>query len=385
MNAMPSLSPVTPQSLAAFDALLADIRARRAEIEARQAMPGDIVAAFQAHGVYRALVSRQFGGDARSPAEFCRMIEAISRADGSAGWVASFGAAATYLASLPLDTLKTIYADGPDVVFAGGLFPPQPAARTPEGLRVSGRWRFGSGSPGASLIGVGVVIKDDETGGLPRMAVLPADKVTIEPNWNVIGMQGTGSHDLVVEDVLVPEDWTFIRGGAPTLDEPLYRYPAMALAAQVLAVVGLGVARAALDEIVEMASVKTSITGGPRLGDRPWTQIEVARQEASLNAARSWFYEATEALWARVQAGQALTAADVTPMRLASIHAAQVAAQVAQAVFRLAGTTAIFVDHPLSRHVRDAMVVSQHAFLSEGHQQAAGRILLGGEGAPSFP
>ena len=386
MSVLTSLSPVAPAPMtSSFEALLADIRARRSEFEARQSVTPDIIEAFQAHGVYRAMVSKRFGGDAKSPAEFCRLIETISQADGSAGWVASFGAAATYLACLPLETLEAIYANGPDVVFAGGLFPPQAAVRTEAGLRVSGRWKFGSGSPGASLIGVGVVIKDDDTGGLPRMAVMPADKVRIQENWNVIGMQGTGSHDLIVEDVVVPEAWTFIRGGEPTLDEPLYRYPSMALAAQVLAVVGLGVARAAIDEISLVASAKTSITGAPQMGQRPWVQIEIARQEALLCSARAWFYEATETLWAKVLTGEALTPRDVVPVRLASIHAAQVAAQVAQAIFRLAGTTSIYLDHALSRHVRDAMVVAQHAFLSEGHYQGAGRILLGGESLPGFP
>jgi alkylation response protein AidB-like acyl-CoA dehydrogenase len=372
-------------SLSAVAELTAELRARRGEFEARQQIPRDVVEAFRRIGVYRALVSPRFGGDGRSPAEFCRLIETISAADGSAGWVASFGAAATYLAALPLETLETIYADGPDVVFAGGLFPPQPAERTPDGLRVSGRWQFASGSPGADLIGVGVLIKDDQTGGLPRMAVMPAAKIRIEENWDVIGMRGTGSHDLVVDDVLVPEAWTFVRGGKPTFDEPLNRYPAMALAAQVLAVVGLGVARATIDELTGRLGAKVSIVGGAKLTDRPQTQIEVARAEAALRAARAWFYEATEEAWATACAGEPASLQATTHLRLASINAGRIGADVAQSMFRLSGTSGIYNSHPLSKHVRDAMVVAQHAFLSEGHVQAAGRILMGGEGQPGFP
>jgi alkylation response protein AidB-like acyl-CoA dehydrogenase len=145
-----------------------------------------------------------------------------------------------YLASLPAETLEQVYAEGPDVVFAGTIFPPQKAVRVEGGYRVSGRWPFGSGSPGAELIGVGIKTDDPTGTGLPRMAVMPAHKVRIEPNWDVIGLKGTGSHDLVVEDVFVPEAWTFVRGAPPTIDLAAYRYPSMALAAQVLAVVGLG-------------------------------------------------------------------------------------------------------------------------------------------------
>lgn len=385
MQIQGALAKDAESSSISLEALTAQLRGRRAEFEAGKRIPQDVVDKFRRLGVYRALVSPRFGGDGKSPAEFCRLIEVLSAADGSAGWVASFGASATYLAALPLETLQAIYADGPDVVFAGGLFPPQPALRTPEGLRVSGRWQFASGSPGADLIGVGVMIKDDDTGGLPRMAVMPAAKVRIEENWDVIGMQGTGSHDLVVEDAVVPESWTFVRGGAATLDEPVSRYPAMGLAAQVLAAVGLGVARAAIDELTGKLGGKVSIVGGGKLIDRPQVQIEVARAEAQLHAARSWFYETTEEVWSAACAGKPVTPALGARLRLAAIHAARTGSDVAQSMFRLAGTSAIYNAHPLSRHVRDAMVVAQHAFLSEGHYQAAGRILTGGEPQPGFP
>ena len=80
-------------------ALLADIRARRSEFNAAQRLPDDIFDGFKRLGVYRAMVAKRFGGEERTPAEFCRLIEAISEADGSAGWVASFGSGARYLAA----------------------------------------------------------------------------------------------------------------------------------------------------------------------------------------------------------------------------------------------------------------------------------------------
>ncbi|OXH87666.1 acyl-CoA dehydrogenase, partial [Burkholderia multivorans] len=89
----------------------------------------------------------------------------------------------------------------------------------------------------------------------PRTAVFRAADVEIVENWNVVGMQGTGSHDLRVNDRFVAEAWTFVRGGEPTVDEPLYRYPTIAYAAQVLAVVNLGLARAALDVVNRMSGV----------------------------------------------------------------------------------------------------------------------------------
>ncbi len=368
-----------------WPALLADIKARREEFMAKRLTPQDIVDRLKNLGVYRALVSRKFGGDERSPAEFCRLLEKIAVADGSVAWVASFGVSATYLAALPEPTLRKIYANGPDVVFAGGLFPLQPAKRTAGGFLVNGSWKFGSGSIGASLIGVGITVEADQSGGLPRVAVMPASQVEIRPNWDVMGLQGTGSHDLVVDNILVAEEWTLIRGGAPSVDSAIYRYPSMAFAAQVLAVVGLGVARSALNDVIEMSGGRVSITGAPKLADRAHVQLAVAKAETALRSARAFFYEMTESVWATVQSGAKPSVEEVSLLRLAATNAAHVGADVARIAFGLAGTTAIYNGHGLSRALNDGLVVAQHAFLGEGTFQSAGRILLGLPAAPGFP
>lgn len=311
-----------------MDQLLRDIRSRRKEFEAQRFISQDIIDRFKKIGVYRALVSKRFGGDERSPAEFCRLIETIAAADGSAGWVASFGIGGVYLAALPLTTLEKLYANGPDVVFAGGIFPPQPAELVEGGYKVSGRWSWGSGSMGAEVVGAGILPKNAEGSGLPRMAVMPREKVQIAPNWDVMGLLGTGSHDIVVKDVVVPEEWTFVRGGAPSLDSPLYRYPTLAFAAQVLTVVGLGIARAAIDEVLGMAVGRASVTGAPNLGERVYVQLEMAKIEAELRAARSWFYGAIDDVWQVLLAGGRPSDEQVSMLRLSTTHASRVAADV---------------------------------------------------------
>lgn len=358
-----------------MDALIAMIRARREAFQAAGHVDAETVRAMQAAGLYRALVPARFGGDERSPADFLRMIERVAIADGSAGWVASFGVSHTYLASLPAETLAAVYAESPDIVFAGAIFPPQAAEMVEGGYRVSGRWSFASGSPGASLIGVG--IKGGPSGGLPLVAVMPADKVEIVPDWDVIGMRGTGSYDVVARDVFVPTEWTFVRGSAASIDLPVYRYPSMAIAAQVLAVVGLGVARAAIDHLVALATKRASITGAPLLAERAHVQIAVAQAEVALRAARAIFYEVTEEAWAMLQAGDAVPPEHIVLIRLAATNAARIGADVARKVFEQAGTAGIFNSSPLSRYLQDAAVVAQHAFLTEGTWQSAGQGLLG--------
>ncbi len=105
----------------------------------------------------------------------------------------------------------------------------------------------------------------------------------------------------MADRVIVPEDWTFIRGGKPQMDDIIFRYPAMALAAQVLAVVALGAARSALDWVRSDALARTSITGAPSPAARAYVQIDFARAEGLLAGARSAFYDAIETGWRQME------------------------------------------------------------------------------------
>jgi alkylation response protein AidB-like acyl-CoA dehydrogenase len=369
---------------AGLDDLLQDIRKRRKEFEAQRFISPDIIQGFKKVGVYRALVAQRFGGDEKSPAEFCRLIERISQADGSAGWVASFGIGGIYLAALPLATLEKLYANGPDVVFAGGIFPPQPAEMVDGGFKVNGRWSWGSGSMGAEVVGAGIVPKNGDGSGLPRMAVMPREKVQIAPNWDVMGLLGTGSHDIVVKDVVVPEEWTFVRGGPASLDTPLYRYPTLSLAAQVLTVVGLGIARAAIDEVLGMAAGRASVTGAPNLGERVYVQLEIAKIEAELRAARAWFFEAIDDVWQVLVAGGKPSEHQVSMLRLSTTHASRVGADVARRAQMLSGGTGVYESSPLAAQVRDAQMITQHAFMGDITYQNAGAMLFGLKPLPGY-
>ncbi|MEV0388700.1 hypothetical protein [Nonomuraea sp. NPDC050643] len=119
---------------------------------------------------------------------------------------------------------------------AATLFPIQQATPTERGFRVSGRWKFASGCMAADIVCVGIP-GDDATSGKPRGALVRPGRLEIVQDWDVVGMQGTGSFDLIAKDVEVDREWTFIRGGEPVIDEPLYRYPAITYAAQSLSVV----------------------------------------------------------------------------------------------------------------------------------------------------
>ncbi|AEA60185.1 acyl-CoA dehydrogenase family protein [Burkholderia gladioli] len=382
----PAAVAVDPRPLSAMDELVEVIVARRDEFERLSHVPRDVIDLFKRVGIYRAATPKRFGGDARAPAEFLEMIETIATADGSAAWVASFGSANIYLAALPLETQARIYASGPDQAFGAGLFPVQKVQRADGGWQIDGTWKFASGCKGADWLGVGIDtgIQGDGAPNKPRTAVFPASEIEIVENWNVVGMQGTGSHDLRVNGKIVSDEWTFVRGGAPTVDEPLYRYPTVAYAAQVLAVVNLGLARAALDVTNEMSGGRRTTTGAPQLADRAYYRIELAKAEAQLRSARAFFYDATHSVWASIQAGNPATPDQISLLRLAATQAAREGADVVYRAYRLGGTMAIYRTHPLQRLLRDSLVVTQHAFLGEGNYDGAGAVFVGTQPIPGY-
>ena len=382
----PKLASLThaPTAIAnplALDDVIAEIAARRDEFDRLSHIPRDMIATMKRARIFRASTPRCFGGDALAPADFLRVLERIAVADGSAAWVAAFGSANVYLAALPVETQREIYASGPDQVFAGGLYPIQPAAAAAGGWTVSGQWHFASGCKGADWIGVGIggapAASDSPSAGKPLTAVFRAEEVEIVDNWNVVGMQGTGSHDLRLKDKFVADPWTFVRGSSAVIDEPLYKYPAVSYQAEVHAAVNVGLARAALDLAAEISGGTKTTTGAPRLADRAYFRIGLGRAEAQWRSARAFFYQASEDAWDAIMTGHPVTPEQASLLRLSATHAAHVCADVVQQAYRLAGVAAIYRNNRMQHLVRDSMVVTQHAFLGEATYDGAGAVFAG--------
>ncbi|EJN05841.1 acyl-CoA dehydrogenase family protein [Phyllobacterium sp. YR531] len=375
----------------AFVTLLQAIEDRRGEFDRLRHVPRDVIDMMKAARIFRAATPTQFGGDALAPHHFLKMVEKIGEVDGSAAWVAAFGSANTYIAALPSETQAIIYAKGPDQVYAGGLYPLQPAERVEGGWKVSGRWKFASGCKGADWIGVGMTGKlspnDTDSGQAPtvKMAVCPADEVEIIETWDVVGMQGTGSHDTQVKDKFFADAWTCDRGSPGIFDAPLYRYPPLAYQAQVHAAVNLGLARAALNVAVDMSGGAKIMPGAPILASRGYFRSGLAEGEARLRSARSFYYEMAEQAWDELQNNASLSLELNNLLRLSASHAAKASAQTVQDCYRIVGMAAIQRTHRMQHILRDALVVTQHAALNDATFENAGAVLAGMPAIAGYP
>ncbi|MBX2857801.1 MAG: flavin-dependent monooxygenase [Cellvibrionaceae bacterium] len=363
--------------------LLTNVRSRRDEFEQLRYIPRDVVEQFKKAGVYRAFVPKKFGGDEKTPRQFLEVIEKIAQADGSAGWVASFGVGSIYLSSLHPDIYAEIFKNSPDTVFAGCVFPPQAATYANHQYKVKGVWPYGSGSMCADYIGVG--IKCEQSGKLPQMAVMPADQVNInQDSWKVHGMASTGSFDVKVDNVLVDENWVFERGSKSNLEGTIARYPPLSLATQVLAVTTLGIAREAVNMVLQLADKGGSITGAANIADRDHGRLQLAKAEAKIRSSRAYFYESIDDAWQTLSSGDELKPEQINMLRLSSTHLTRECTEVVNICYRLEGLQAAQYSNHMSRCYRDTSTANLHAFMGEATYLNAGAMLFGKPPSPGY-
>ncbi|MGH0029814.1 MAG: acyl-CoA dehydrogenase family protein [Myxococcota bacterium] len=357
---------------------------RADEIEELRRMPADLARRFGEAGLYRTCVPEVYGGLELPPAETMEAIETLSTADGSAAWCVFIGATSgTVLALLPPDSAREIF-HRPDVLLGGVFAPRGKAVAEDGGFRVNGHWQWGSGTQNADWVMGGCqVVRDGEPermkSGAPRsrMMIAPRSEIEFLDTWHVSGLCGTGSTDFVMNDLFVPEGRAGGIGSDGPLERPLYAFPQFGLLAMGIAAVSLGLARAAIDALVEIAGGKTPSGSSRPLAARPAAQADVARAEAGLRAARAFYYETIERAWQAAVADGAISVEHRRDVRLATTHATRESAAAVDLMYHLAGGTSVYRTSPLQRIFRDVHVATQHMMVSPSTLELTGRLFLG--------
>ena len=359
--------------------------ARRApEIEAARRMPPDLVATLRSAGVFRMLVPRAFGGDEVDFPTSAAVLEELAAADGSVGWTAMIGCeTAQIFCLLPRPTFERIYRAGPDVICAGAFAPEGVAEPAPSGLRARGRWAFASGCQHADwLFGNCAVLSGGQAppGGARsplRCVALPAERWLIHDTWRVLGMRGTGSHDIELAETIVPEDHTFVLfGGASSLPGAHFAAP-LAQFSLHIGCVALGIARGALDDLAALArGGKRRLSAQSSLAESPLLRHALGRAALDLEAARALLFGRVEEFWADARAGR--VGPERTPHFLAAVAwTADTCARVVGGCFRAGGGSALREASPLQRRLRDIQTLTQHASVQDGVFATAGASRLG--------
>ena len=371
--------------LAAARELGGSISARSAEIEALGTLPMDLVDEIRPTGAFRQCVPDDLGGPGVTATESLDVFEEFAYHDGSVGWCVAIASTTSLLASyLPDEHARALFGD-PGAIGGGFVIPRGKAVPTGGGLRVSGRWQWGSGTKHCTTIGGGCLVVDPHGRPEPRGDGLAAPFVFMDPDdiefietWDVAGLAGTGSVDFEAREVFVPEGrWVQIGADGPVRDNVWSRFSFYGLLASGVAAAAVGIARRSIDELVELAGAKKPQGSTRTLAERAATQAETARAEARLAAAWSLMLDAVDDTWQSALAGRPSTVDQKRRIRLAATHATQTAAGVAASMFRAAGGAAVYRTSPIQRCFRDTAVAAQHAMVAPRTLETAGRLRMG--------
>jgi len=339
----------------------------------------EVARAFVNAGLYRLPAPKQFGGAEADPMTQVEVIEAVSRADGSAGWNLMIGIEHFAMIKPDFGWCEELIGDR-NVVMSGSTAATGRADRVDGGYRISGHWQFASGVHNSQLFAATVALYEDgqKQSFPPRVyALVKQGDFKIVDAWQVGGMRGSGSHDVVVDDVFVPEGHMIDHSVGTTSDTPLARFPAAPRLSYNKAAVALGIARHALDEFYVIALKKKPRFSSSKLHTRPFVQNAVARAEIRLRASRAFVLEMTETLWNYVCDKQTIPNEERAMFHLACCDSAQACVEVVDLVCEAVGTTANELSSPLERIARDARVVRQHVTVAPQHIIDGGRVLLG--------
>lgn len=358
------------------------IREHAGEAEGARRLSAPVLEAMRQAGLFRMLLPVSLGGLEVDPVTFARVAEAVARHDSAAAWTLQAGnTGAWWGARFPDEGVEEIYRDGPDALIAAAFHPPTSGVPVDGGFRITGRRPLASTVHDADWLVVTSVVGEGAV-----MAIVRADEAEVVDTWRSLGMRGTDSNDVVLENVFVPTHRTSQL--VPSVDPgshyggPLYRMSAMSALHIVLAPIALAIAREAIEALRALAPSKMSLGTMKTLRDRPLAHARLGRAEGLVRAARALLFATLEDSWALVQAGGRPDLEQRAGDLLAGVHAVQSSVEAVDLVYGIAGSSAIYERSPIERAFRDIQTIRHHGFAGESRFEAVGQVLLGVE--PEF-
>lgn len=361
------------------------VAALAADSEQNRDLVPDVVDLVRPTGAFRMYVPDELDGPGVTPWESLEVIEELAYHDGAAGWCSMIGSTTSLLSSsLPDPYAHEIFGDA-DTISGGFAMPAGRAVPVEGGLRVTGRWSWGSGTRHCAWIGGGCVVVDDHGTPAPRadglanaFVFFTADQVDFIDNWHVSGLSGTGSGDYEVTDAFVPEGrWARLGAEHVVRHNPLSRFSFFGLLACGVAASAMGIGRRSIDELIELAGTKRPQGSSRTLAERSQVHADVAAAEAKTAAAWAFLRETVTDAWASALAGTEPSIEQRRRLRMSATHAAQTAAEVSDSMYRAGGGAAVYASSPLQRTFRDSHVAIQHAMVASRTFETHGRLRLG--------
>jgi alkylation response protein AidB-like acyl-CoA dehydrogenase len=380
VNSNPS-SPPRPDvpRLLSRARIIAEIaRARARETEANRRISDDLIESMHDAELFRILQPGAYGGFEYGFDVFAELVATIGRGCGSSAWVYGLGAVHQWFAAcLPREAQDEFWAE-PGAIAAGSYAPVGKTVPVDGGYRTSGVWSFASGCDNAQWYFLATMVAplDGSEAARPSFLLVPRADVRIDDNWHTMGLAGTGSKNIVADDLFVPAHRALAIAdlaagtGPGTLvnTNPLYRQSFLSVVPVTLVAPVLGMAEGALSDFVDMVTGRTTrgaVGGGNRrMAEFATIQARVAEATGCVDAARLMMFRNIAETYAVAARGEPTPLDMRLRNRLGHTFCTRLLVQAVDALFLAAGGQGIFLEKPLQRAWRDAHAAAAHISLN---------------------
>ena len=351
-------------------ALAPKLRERSEATNALGRVPGETIEEMLGEGLFTLMQPKRFGGTERGLVPFLDCATALASGCGSAGWVFSVVSIHSFhLGLFGLEAQEEVWSEDPTALLASSYMPGGKTRAVSGGYRLSGQWKFSSGCDvGDWFILGGLVDGGDGKPPLPHYFLLPKGDVKIDhDSWHVMGLAGTGSKDVAVDDAFVPshrlllmqDAYDGVSPGSKINPYPLYHLPMMSVFPLCLSAPGVGVAKGAVARYIEMMKSFTTKSRGQTVADFHNSQIRLAEASALVDSAELLLQRDVRDTMT-VRAARQLTTEERVRNRRDHAWAAETSVRAVDLLYKMTGGAGLHDGNALLRSFRDAHAIGMH-------------------------
>lgn len=350
---------------------LPGIAERADQAESDRRLPVENIEALREAGYLRAFIPAKYGGLELSPPELCQATRLIAGACTSTAWVSALYAVHAHaIANFSPQLHEEVWGVDPNALISSSVAPIGKATPVDGGIRLSGRFSWSSGSDHAQWAFVGYKAPGLSGEPEPHFAVLPRKDYRIEDVWYAMGLKGTGSQDLIVDDVFVPHYRTeslvalsFGTGaGFGTHAAPVFRLPFMPIFSLGFSAVTLGAVEAIRDRYTQRLSGRVRAYTGAKVADSVPAVTRLAEATHELRSAARLLEGDWKEMDLRSRSDESTTADEAMGWRTNQAFATRMSIRAADRLFEASGGSAVRDDNPIQRFWRDVHTGAAHAY-----------------------
>lgn len=360
--------------------------AERADLtEELRKLPDETVADIKEAGLHRLAQPARFGGLELPLDAIVEIIATLARGCASTAWVCGVWTDHSIMAGMfDPAAAEDVWGSNESATISAGFHPAGTNERVEGGWRLSGTWGFASGCDHADWLLLGSLLAKGDGPPTPSFCLVPRSEVSIDDNWRVMGLAGTGSKNVIADGAFVPDHRTLpypavMEGwearGKPDVG-PLYRLPHVSTVPFFFNATALGIAEAMQDDTI--AELKDRVSFGTPVVEFQTMQVHIAEAAADIDCARLLVMrDVTEAM-AAMREGQSLPMSIRARNRRDQAYAGRLCRQAVERLFGMCGAHGIFLENAAQRRYRDARAAANH--IAQNWDRAAstyGRVTFG--------